>query len=404
MKKRILVVTSSYPYGKGEGFIEPELKNLSENFIVDLLPTYPRGDIKEQYIDISGDYMKFNLFEFFYIRTFILYIIFRPLSLFKLAGLCFTNNLIKTLRNLILLPKAIYFSELNIRSKEYDFIYCHWLTAPAQLGLLLSEMTGTPFGVTAHRWDIIDANNFRTKMNKTSFVRTISEHSSDLFPEYIIDEFFNKIQRIYLGITVDGTNSTRKLALDKSEFNFVCIGSLISVKGHVYLLEAIQHVVQKFGPVKCTFIGDGQLLDELRNYSIKLGIQDFVVFEGNLEHSIVLDLLSSEQIDFCCLPSVDLGAGLHEGIPVSLMEAMNTGLPCISTNTGSINELITDGFNGLLVEDKNSIALGDSIIRLLSDEVLYSELSKNGLQSVSEKFNSRENNKLLCDMIRKFSI
>ncbi|WP_299140323.1 glycosyltransferase family 4 protein [uncultured Vibrio sp.] len=404
MKKRILVVTSSYPYGKGEGFIEPELKHLSDDFIVDLLPTYPRGDIKKEYVDISGDYIQFNLFEFFYIRNFILYMISRPLSLFKFIGLCFTKNLMHTLRNLTLLPKAIYFSETNLLSKKYDFIYCHWLTAPAQLGLLLSEMTGTPFGVTAHRWDIIDANNFRKKMNKISFVRTISEHSNDLFPQYIIDSFSNKIQRIYLGVAVDEANSTRKLASDKIEFKFVCIGSLISVKGHVYLLEAIQHVFRKFGPVKCTFIGDGKLLDELKAYSIKLGIEDSVVFEGNIEHSVVLDLLNSEQFDFCCLPSIDLGAGLHEGIPVALMEAMNAGLPCISTNTGSINELINDGVNGLLVEDKNSIALGDSIIRLLSDEVLYSDLSKSGLQSVSKNFNSRKNNKILCDMIRKFSL
>jgi glycosyltransferase involved in cell wall biosynthesis len=74
------------------------------------------------------------------------------------------------------------------------------------------------------------------------------------------------------------------------------------------------------------------------------------------------------------LPSVDLGNGEHEGVPVSLMEAMSYGVPVLSTNTGSINELLPLEY-GFTVPDKDSDALAQWIENVYDNPKLYQEIS-----------------------------
>jgi colanic acid/amylovoran biosynthesis glycosyltransferase len=71
--------------------------------------------------------------------------------------------------------------------------------------------------------------------------------------------------------------------------------------------------------------------------------------------------------DLLVLPSIDMGGGEHEGVPVSLMEAMAHGIPVLSTRTGSIEELLVPEL-GATVEDKNADELASAIARMAIDE------------------------------------
>jgi glycosyltransferase involved in cell wall biosynthesis len=80
-----------------------------------------------------------------------------------------------------------------------------------------------------------------------------------------------------------------------------------------------------------------------------------------------------------------------EGIPVSLMEAMASGIPCISTRITGIPELIRDGEDGLLVTPSDTDALAEAIARLIDDAPLRQRLAQNGRARVQEKYELARN-------------
>jgi glycosyltransferase involved in cell wall biosynthesis len=95
------------------------------------------------------------------------------------------------------------------------------------------------------------------------------------------------------------------------------------------------------------------------------------------------------------VPSIDLGNGLHEGIPVALMEAMSRGVPVVATRTGGIPELVSPG-TGLLVPPGDSIALADAIQSVLEDAGLRETLARSGRKRVMQAYDIVEVVSELC--------
>ena len=86
------------------------------------------------------------------------------------------------------------------------------------------------------------------------------------------------------------------------------------------------------------------------------------------------------------LPAFDLYvcSSVKEGFPYSLLEAMNAGLPIVSTNVGGIPEMITDGQNGILVPPKNPSALADAIKKLIVSPELAAKLGQAAKERVKQ--------------------
>jgi glycosyltransferase involved in cell wall biosynthesis len=76
----------------------------------------------------------------------------------------------------------------------------------------------------------------------------------------------------------------------------------------------------------------------------------------------------------------------YEGIPYVILQAMDYAKPIISTNVGGINEIIEDGFNGLLVNNGDVSELTEKVINLIENKKLRTELSKNARYSLLENY------------------
>ena len=99
------------------------------------------------------------------------------------------------------------------------------------------------------------------------------------------------------------------------------------------------------------------------------------------------------------MPSINTKDGQHEGIPVSLMEAMAYKIPAISTNTGGIPELLSND-SGIIVQEKNSKELARAIKSFIQDKNLYLKISETGYLKVLEKFNIEKNTKKLLNLFQ----
>lgn len=74
----------------------------------------------------------------------------------------------------------------------------------------------------------------------------------------------------------------------------------------------------------------------------------------------------------------------NEGLPLSVIEAMSRGIPCICSTIGGIPEIIIDGINGFLVSTYDEMA--ERVLLLSSSDELYEQISKNARETVKQKF------------------
>ena len=150
----------------------------------------------------------------------------------------------------------------------------------------------------------------------------------------------------------------------------------MEVKNHEMLIRAFAKIAAAHENVKLQLIGEGELRPQMEELVKSLKIKNKVDFLG-LQANVYPFL---HDADTFCLPSK------YEGIPMTLIEAMGTGLPIISCEVGGIPDMLTDKQNALLVPpDVEGIAHG--MEQLYSDRVLRERLGM-AAEKRSEDFSS----------------
>jgi colanic acid/amylovoran biosynthesis glycosyltransferase len=286
---------------------------------------------------------------------------------------------------LAVLPKALYLSEL-LKKSSIAHIHAHWASTTSTMAYIISKVTGIPWSFTAHRWDIMENNLLKEKIKMASFVRVISDKGREELMEIGGQAALaDKVLVIHMGVVMpayDGIDGRNRSDI----FTILCPANFSHVKGHKYLLKACQILFDKGVKFQCLLAGGGPLENELRNIVKEMRLDNYIIFLGKLPHEELLDLYRKGEINAVILPSIVTENGEKEGIPVALMEAMSYCIPVISTNTGSIPELIGGG-SGVMVEERHPEALASAIERLKDDSISYREISIKCREKVEEQFN-----------------
>jgi glycosyltransferase involved in cell wall biosynthesis len=186
----------------------------------------------------------------------------------------------------------------------------------------------------------------------------------------------------------DRTAARQALGLDTGRHYLGIVATLRSWKGHLYLLEAFAKL--DLADWTLLIIGEGPQLDNIRAKIIDLGLQDRVLLVGQKTDPEAW----LRALDIFCLPSY-----ANEGVPQSIMQAMLTGLPIVTTPVGAILEAVSDKENALVVPPKNSQALTEAIARLVSDPLYAARLGACARERAAANFSL---NGMLCTMERIF--
>lgn len=173
----------------------------------------------------------------------------------------------------------------------------------------------------------------------------------------------------------DKGEARTKLGLPISSPIIGIVAVLRPWKGHRFLISALQDA--RLSKATLVIVGDGQDALKLRSQAAAGGLADRVIFTGRQDN--IPSWLQA--FDVFVLPSTG-----KEGVPQSLTQAMACEVPVVTTNVGAITELVQDGKTGLVVPAKNSEALADAIVQILSDFSLAQRLSKCGRRHVEAKF------------------
>lgn len=384
---KIAYITAKIPYGSQETFILTEILSLKQSGI-DLL-IIPRDKGKKVFNKEAVLLIKDTInIPWFNLKIFLNLLIFILLRLPEFFDIIYTTilkarNIKIGLKNLIILPKSLYLS--NILKEKVSHIHAHWASTTSTMAYIISKVTGIPWSFTAHRWDISENNLLKEKCKNASFVRTICHEGRDEILEIIRDNYVNhKILVIHMGIKMPETGNKNQCA--SRPFTILCPANLVIKKGHKYLFEACKILLEKNVKFKCLIAGDGPLENELRNLTVRLKLEGCIEFLGRLPHDRLLDLYSTGEIDTVVLPSIITPDGEKEGIPVALMEAMSYKVPVISTNTGGISELIENSC-GVMVDEKNPRAIAIALEKLIKNTNYREYISRNGEGKVQRDFN-----------------
>lgn len=173
----------------------------------------------------------------------------------------------------------------------------------------------------------------------------------------------------------------RELGLDDATKLIGIVGRLVPVKNHRMFLDAVKKY-KKIDNKKVKFlvIGDGEVGEELKKYSIDFGIKDDVIFTGWRKdlRKVYADL------DIVVITS------LNEGTPVSIIEAMAAGKPVIATDVGGVRDLFTPKFEiqeeGILINSNDSDSLAEGIKFLLGNPEMAKDMGRMGRVAVKERF------------------
>ncbi len=159
------------------------------------------------------------------------------------------------------------------------------------------------------------------------------------------------------------------------------LGWLEPYKGISEFLQAFQMILKSGYNVEVDVYGEGSLSTVIGAQVMDLGIQDKFRLLGWANETVKLAAL--ERADIFVLPS------FAEGTPNALIEAMASGLPCVSTNVGGVPDLIEHGVNGLMVNPGDVDGLYRCIVQLYQSQSQRDIMGQNACQFIQENCSVR---------------
>jgi glycosyltransferase involved in cell wall biosynthesis len=154
------------------------------------------------------------------------------------------------------------------------------------------------------------------------------------------------------------------------------VANLTPKKDHEGIIEAVGRVRDKYPEVLALFIGSGPLESHLRDLTERRGLAANIRFLGMRSDALAL------------LPALDvfvLGSR-YEGLPISLLEAMGSGIACVSTRVGGVEEVVRSEREGILVPPREPAALAEAVVCLLDDPAQRSQIAAAGAERVRRAF------------------
>ena len=300
------------------------------------------------------------------------------------AGITLIKSSLKT-KNEISVKILFSFWQLRKFARQFniDLIHSHSRTTQV-LGDLLGRSLAKPHIFTCHGF-------FKPKISRRLFgcwgqaVIAISQQVKEhLIIDFKLDE--SKISVVNNGIDTKnfGDFSARDLMRKDLGINDALLVGIIArlsdVKGHIYLIRAMQRVVKIFPTAKLLIIGEGKMKKALVKEVDGLSIKDNVLFIPQANNT--RDVLAA--MDIFVMPS------LQEGLGLALMEAMAQGIAVVGCAVGGIKTLIQDKQNGLLVAPAEASALAQAMITLLGDAALRQALGARAREFIMANFSKEE--------------
>ena len=287
-----------------------------------------------------------------------------------------------------------YYFCLPFLGKQFDVVQCHF----GPNGNIAAYLKHSGFNIKIvtmfHGYDIRLAKKqgkeiYNPLIKYGDCFLSISSYNNKNMLDIGIDA--EKIHYHPVGIDVKKYpfNIKTEPLLGKRKIIIITVARLVEEKNLSDAIEAISKIVNKYRDVNIEYriIGDGPLKNSLNDIVVRLGLINHVKFLGSMnQENVILNLLDSD---------IFLLSSVAEALPVVLMEAQAVGLPVVTTDVGSISEIVLDKKSGFIVPARDIEAMSNRISYLIEHSEIWHEMGRAGRANVESKYDINILNKKL---------
>lgn len=382
-KTRVLCFTSRFPRWEGDSvcnFVYYLAMELSKYYDVFVLTPHD-GNSKRQ-----------EAMEGMHVRRFVYFYPFRYQMLSNEHGLManIRNSLIAKVQLVPFLFAEYLALRRIIKQESIDVVNCHWMVPQGFVAAIAKRFFSFRHLITIHAGDIFALRRWPAG---AWMARFIAKHTDGFLPvsqynRQVLEELIGReVETKVLTMGVDSNhfiprndkNSLRQQLGIPFGRVILFVGRLSEKKGIQYLIRSILILSRQLVEAGLVVVGSGPLEYSLQCETKSLGLEKRIMFVGPKNHEQLRDYYAAA--DVTVVPSIVDSKGDTEGVPVVLLESLSTGTPVVATRVGGIPEVIMDGFNGYLVEEKSSEALATALTSFFINGQMMSD---NALKSVCQ--------------------
>jgi len=394
--KKIILITSQFPYNGGEQFLETEVKYY-KNINLTILPKSKNEKIREIPNNVIVDnFLADNSFT----QNKIIYLLKSLKNKFFYKELVSENFF--NIKKLKIFLSSIYIYQMyyeifdsyfsELQGLKDTVVYTYWNDEVTYALQSLKKKYNYKLISRIHRGDIYQERKLYNYMPlKKQFIKNVDKiyTITDSANVYLHDTYgfdLNILKVSRLGVD---DLSIISLPNGNNVFHIVSCSFMAEVKRIDKIINALELLSTKCKNINLlwTHIGDGYLYDNLFELAQKkLSHIDNINFKflGNLDNKEVYRFYKNNQVD------VFINVSESEGVPVSIMEAMSCRIPVVAPNVGGISDMIEDGESGFLLSEICTI---DEIYNALLNIDFFKreQVREKSYMIFLDKYNARKN-------------
>ena len=276
-----------------------------------------------------------------------------------------------------------------IRASGAEVILCHFGHTALRV-LPAARACGVPVVAHFHGLDVSSA--LRNRWYRASLLRSlprfagivvVGSHQRQWMTDHGVPA--HRVHLIPCGVPTAFFTPLPQ-SVPKGRIVVAAVCRLVPWKGMAETIRAIALARRQGADVELRVAGTGSQRAELETLAAQLNLTDRVTFLGGQTAEQVRELFGQSHL--FVQHSLTSETGWQEGFGVSLAEAASMGLPVVATRSGGIPDQVVDGVTGVLVKERDILAMGEAIARLASDAGLREQLGRAGRARMIEHFDT----------------
>lgn len=377
---RILYVTTSFPVFS-ETFLQREARALLKMGVELKIISLHKGEALFDGHAVDR-FSKWRLLTLFYKLPMV---VFRHSSEmregFGLLGKRWPTYSLNFFENLLGFGAAIALDE-EIRAFKPDLVHCVWSSAPGAFGRLANLLTGIPYSLGAHAYDIFEYGGdwlLKEKVESACLVHVSTAVAEEQILKYAD---FNKVFLIRRGL--NELPSFKAMRESRRRLRIACVARLVEKKGFPYQLEIYATLKREGVLFETVIIGDGPMSEEIQQGINRLGLSENVILMGRLSEGEVMAQLQWADVLFHT--GIVAASGDRDGLPNVVPEAMASGVIVIGSPVSGVVEAIQDEVTGFLCASENPEHWIRTCRRIQCEDTLCENIARNARDWVEREF------------------
>ena len=268
-----------------------------------------------------------------------------------------------------------------IRENNIELIHSHMSRGHA-FGVLMKMMTKVPVIATAHSCSLQLHWRFNDYVIANSQATYDYHRRVNRIPAHKMEKVFcfTDLERFKHVTPLNVTIVKRQMRMKGDEFLVGVVGEVVARKGHLYLFQALEEIIESVPNFKLVMLGrfkrNEPYVKKLRAIQLKQNLHGRIKWLGLRTN--VQDFMAA--FDLCVVPSIEEPLGLVA------LESLAAGTPVVAARTGGLPEIVRNGENGMLVPPKSPTQLAQAIIKLAASKSERDRLGEKGREMVQQEF------------------